>query len=316
MKKIARIFPRRTHATPDDAYAFVGEPDYLSVPKDILEVHISVTFTWDLSEAQRLAELWSRVAPIKIGGPATGERGENFHPGQYLKQGCVITSRGCPNRCWFCGVPEREGSVVRELPVRDGWNVMDDNLLACSEQHIRSVFRMLEQQKANGYQPQFTGGLEAKRLRPWHVELLKRLRPKQMFFAFDTPDDLLALEEATRLFKAVEYGTRNNLRCYVLVGFPGDTFLYAEQRLLTAMRLGFGPMAMLYRNQHNTTTLEWRRFQRLWARPAVIYSPRNLQELRKRSHKNSDLSGRHSWNFGFPDEYGSKVESVEIRTTL
>jgi hypothetical protein len=97
-----------------------------------------------------------------------------------------------------------------------------------------------------------------------------------MFFAFDTPDDLPALEEVARLFKAAEYGTRNNLRCYVLIGYPGDTFQAAEYRLKTVIRLGFSPMAMLYRDNSGATTLTWRRFQRMWARPAVIYSKHRI----------------------------------------
>jgi hypothetical protein len=278
MKKIARVFPRRTNATPTDAYAFVGEPNLFTLPGDIDEVHVSVTFTWDLVAAERLAEIWSQVAPVKIGGPATGMRGEEFTSGLFLKPGYLLSSRGCPNRsCWFCSVPQREGSFTRELPIREGWNLLDDNLLACSETHIRSVFAMLNRQKRGLVQ--FTGGLEAARLRPWHVELLKELRPKQMFFAFDAPDDLPALEEAMRLFRAAEYGTRNNLRCYVLIGYPGDTFQAAEDRLKTVMRMGFCPMAMLFRNERgDVPALEWRRFQRMWARPAVIYSPRNPME--------------------------------------
>jgi hypothetical protein len=170
-------------------------------------------------------------------------------------------------------VPLREGNFARELPIREGWNILDDNLLACSEAHVRKVFTMLNRQKRG--MVQFTGGLEAARLKPWHIELLKSLRPKQMFFAFDTPDDLPALEEAARMFKAAEYGTRNNLRCYVLVGYPGDTLQDAEQRLKTVMRLGICPMAMLYRDNSGTTKQEWRHFQRMWARPAVIYSSKN-----------------------------------------
>jgi hypothetical protein len=273
MREIARVFPRHTNATPTDAYAFVGEPNYSELPEGIAEVHVSVAFTWDLPEAEHLAKIWSQIAPVKIGGPATGMRGEEFTPGLFLKPGYLLSSRGCPNRCWFCGVPKREGSAVRELPIREGWNVLDDNLLACSEAHIRSVFAMLNRQKRGTVQ--FTGGLEAAKLKPWHVELLKALRPKQMFFAFDTGDDLPALEEASRLFRSASYGTRNNLRCYVLVGYPGDNFSNAEHRLRTVMRLGFCPMAMLYRDQSNTTTLEWRRFQRMWARPAMMYSTKN-----------------------------------------
>jgi hypothetical protein len=277
MKKIARVFPRRTRATPADAYAFIGKPDFASLPNDITEVHISVAFTWDLPEAERLIPLWSKVAPVKIGGPALGTRGENFTPGKYLAPGYTITSRGCPNRCWFCSVPKRERYGLRELPIMEGRNILDDNLLACSEKHIRSVFAMLKGQKRGTVE--FTGGLEAGLLRPWHVELLKDLRPRQIFFAFDTPDDLPALEEAVKLFRAAEYGSRHILRCYVLIGYPGDSFEAAEHRLETVVRMGFCPMAMLFRGKWVNTSPEpeWRRFQRQWARPAVIYAKNGVK---------------------------------------
>jgi hypothetical protein len=35
---LARVFPRRTNATPDDEYAFVGDPP-AKLPEDITEVY-------------------------------------------------------------------------------------------------------------------------------------------------------------------------------------------------------------------------------------------------------------------------------------
>ena len=239
------------------------------IPEDISEIHISVTFTWDLPEAEILAQQWSRYGNVKIGGPATGMRGEAFTPRLYLKQGYVITSRGCPNHCWFCSVPVREGNI-RELPIHDGWNLLDDNILACSEQHIRTVFDMLKRQK---HKAEITGGIEAKLLQSWHVDLFKQLRPKQIFFAYDTPDDLPPLEHAAHLFKQADYFSRSVLRCYVLIGYPGDSFAFATKRLETVKALGFCPMAMLYRDKKGETTHDWRKFQRSWTRPAAIYSP-------------------------------------------
>ena len=168
-RRIIRVFPRRTAATPTDDLVRVGTGPGLFDQAD--EVHVSVTFTWDLPAAERLAKAWEPVAPVRIGGPATGEAGGDFTPGRYVKGGYVLTSRGCPNRCWFCSVWRREGAEIRELPITAGWNVLDDNLLACSDQHIRNVFEMLKGQKSNG-RIQFTGGLEAKRLKPWHVEVM------------------------------------------------------------------------------------------------------------------------------------------------
>lgn len=140
-KTIIRVFPTKTSATPNDDLVRIHTTPSLFDEAD--EVHISVTFTWDIPWAEWAAKQWGAVAPVKVGGPAYNEPGGEFVPGMYMKKGYVITSRGCPNRCWFCTVPKREGGKLRELPVTDGWIVTDDNLLACSPEHIDEVFVML-----------------------------------------------------------------------------------------------------------------------------------------------------------------------------
>ena len=265
--RIIRVFPRRTKATPIDQLAYIGEPDMLA---EADEIHISVSFTWDLPEAERLEKQWRDVGPVKIGGPATGQRGEQF-PGRYLKKGYVITSRGCHNSCWFCSVWRREGEV-RELSITEGWNVLDDNLLACSQQHIRSVFTMLANQKKAGYRVEFTGGLEAKILRQWHAFELRKLFPRQLFFAYDTPDDREPLFEAGKLLLNAGFSKKAHvLRAYVLIGYPGDTLEKAEIRLNETLKAGFLPMAMLYRNDSGYKDVTWGKFQMEWARPAIMY---------------------------------------------
>lgn len=261
--KIIRVFPRRTRATPIDGLAYVGPPDLFA---EADAVNISVAFTWDLPAAERLEREWRPVAPVKIGGPALRSRGGDFEPGMYLRPGYVITSRGCPNRCWFCSVPWREGHEVRELPIRDGWNVLDDNLLACSESHIRAVFAMLSRQPKRA---QFTGGLEAARLQDWHVELLVELRPRQVFFAYDSEADWIPLIIAAQKMRGAGFD-RHTLRAYVLIGYPRDTIDRAEERLRSVVDLGIYPMAMLWRDEDGETDRDWRRLQRLWARPAMI----------------------------------------------
>lgn len=261
---IARVFPRRTRATPTDALAFIGYPP-LFLPR-IDEVHVSVVFDWDLEEANRLAVAWSKVATTKIGGPACGMPGGSFTPGKYLSHGYVITSRGCPNRCWFCGVWRREGPV-RELPICDGWDVLDDNLLACSAGHIASVFDMLSRQPRP---PKFTGGLEAARLTKQIATDIRGLHPDAVFFAYDTPEDLAPLRRAGELMHGAGMTSAGHrLRAYVLCGYPGDTIKHAESRMVETVDAGFFPMAMPWRTGTKITG-EWRRFARLWSRPALI----------------------------------------------
>jgi len=262
--RIARVFPRRTKASPDDALAFFGPPpDGLEVDT----VRISVTFTEDIDVAGELYSLWEKIAPVKIGGPALYDKGEHFTPGMYLKHGYVITSRGCPNDCWFCDVPQREGNI-RELPITEGWNLLDSNILACSDQHVKSVFAMLKSQQRKA---ELTGGLEARILTDYHVSLLWDLRPSQIFFAYDTADDLDPLVVAGGKLRYADF-TRRHLRCYVLIGYKGDTTQQAEKRLNQAWAAGFLPMAMLYRSNEHKPDRDWEKFQRLWARPAITKS--------------------------------------------
>lgn len=268
--KIARVFPRKTNATPDDCLVFFDNPPMLTLP-EIDEVHVSVAFTYDIPKAEQLARQWESVGvPVKIGGPAFNEPGEDFIPGMYLKKGYVITSRGCHNRCWFCSVPKREGYQLRELPITNGWNILDDNLLACSEQHIRDVFEMLKHQKEN---PVFSGGLEAKILKPWHVDLLREAKTKRMYFAYDTPDDYEPLVQAGKILRDGGFKIESqSMRCYVLIGYKGDTFEKAEKRLNDTLRAGFVPYAMLYRDEKGRVDKTWSKFQRQWVRPQIIMS--------------------------------------------
>lgn len=271
MKRIIRVFPTKTTATPIDNLSAIDRPPGLYDEAD--EIHISVLFSWDIQNAERLEKLWKHVAPVLIGGPACGSRGETFVPNMYVKHGYVITSRGCPNKCWFCSVWKREGNVVRELPICNGYNVLDDNLLACSENHIRSVFDMLRKQTKP---VDFSGGWEAKRLKTWHIDLLTTLKLNQVWFAYDDDDDLEPLVYAGKMLREAGLSitksgnVSHKIRCYCLVGYPKDTIDKADTRLRTAYANGFLPMAMLYRNENGETTNEWRRFQKFWARPAAI----------------------------------------------
>ena len=269
--KIIRVFPRKTKATPDDELVRIAEPPGMFDEAD--EVHVSVSFSWDLPISESLAKAWEHVALVKIGGPATGQRSEAFDPGMYIKKGYIITSRGCPNKCWFCNVWRREGDTVRELKIKDGWNVLDDNLLACSDNHIKKVFSMLSRQKTR---PEFTGGFEAKRLKQWHVDELVKIKPKQMFFAYDTPDDYEPLVEAGKMLAIAGFNFKNRInRAYVLCGFPKDSFDDAEKRMRQTIDAGFMPMAMLYRNTKGNRDANWMKWSRLWARPAIIAKLKN-----------------------------------------
>jgi hypothetical protein len=93
--RIIRVFPRKTKATPDDALAHFGPPDFFA---EADEIHVSVTFTYDKLRAEELAEQWRHVAPVKIGGVAYGDTSLEFIPGRYVRPG--YSGLGTPSIDW------------------------------------------------------------------------------------------------------------------------------------------------------------------------------------------------------------------------
>ena len=269
---IARVFPRKTAASPTDELAFFGLPTIDAIAKCIIrevsEIHISVTFTYDIPKADELYEAWQIVGvPVEVGGPAFDDRMGDFTPGMYLRDGLIFTSRGCTKDCWFCSVPKCANGVIRELPIVDGWNIMDDNLLGTSEQHFRDVCHMLKRQK---HRAVFSGGLEPSLLQQWQADLLKDVNPARLYTAYDTKDDLEPLIDMGRKLRRAGFTlSSHSMMCYVLVGYDGDSFDDAEKRMLDTMQAGFVPFAMLYRYESGDTSDDWRDFQRVWCNPII-----------------------------------------------
>lgn len=271
--RIIRVFPRRTNATPDDDMTIVGRGPSLFDIDRVDEVHVSVTFDWDIELGEKLAEQWGQVAPTRIGGPAMKDFGGEFVPGLYLKQGYLITSCGCPNRCWFCRAWKTEGNQVRELEIKEGWNILDNNLLATSRMHQKAVFAMLSRQV---HRPMFTGGFEAARFTEWHVEQLIKLKPQVFTFSYDEELDWEPLVSVAKMLQDAGLagkGVGHTCRVYVLVGYPHDSFEDAEQRLNQVCALHLMPMAMLYdkgRHLDESDRGKWITFQRQWAHPVLV----------------------------------------------
>lgn len=180
-EKIIRVFPSRTNLTPTDDYCFFDSPGLFIPPHD--EVHICCVFTWDIPKAEKLWGDWRTITgkPVFLGGPAVDDPRDSdadadFIPGMYVKHGVTFTSRGCPNDCSFCLVPKREGKL-REIEIKLGNIINDNNFLACSKEHRRKVYDMLKNQKAI----EFKGGLEAERLTEVNGNDLRDYGPDQRF---------------------------------------------------------------------------------------------------------------------------------------
>lgn len=269
MFDVIRVFPARTNWTPSDPLCFFGDPPFAEMRPGTPDtpVRVSVTFTWHKREGERLAKAWSQFySDVRIGGPAYGDPGGEFTPGMFLKPGCTITSRGCPKRCGWCVVPTREGAI-RELAIKPGWIVQDNNLLACSQAHLLRVFEMLREEKRNIY---FNGGLDKHYLKEWHRPLFDSIPIGELWFACDTSNDLPALETVARILDGIPLRKR---RCYTMIGYNSESLGDAEQRIERVFELGFMPFCQLYQpDEMKVYPLEWRRLKQKWARPAAYMS--------------------------------------------
>ena len=128
---------------------------------------------------------------------------------------------------------------------------------------------MLKRQK---HKAKFTGGLEAKLLKDWHCELLADIKPERIYFAYDTPDDYEPLVVASKLLAEHSLLKMRTVSVYCLCGWPSDTMEKAETRFWQVVNLGMCPYAMLWRDQKGDTNSTWRKFQREWVSPYIIYT--------------------------------------------
>jgi hypothetical protein len=276
--RVVRVFPRKTKWTPTDDFAFIGDPPILDRPED-QPILISCTFTWDIFEAKRLFNAWSAFyRDVKIGGPAFGDPGDNFEPGLFLKHGITITSRGCPKNCPWCMVPNREGHI-RECKIKPGHIVQDNNLLACSIEHVRTVFEMLRKQNRAIY---FKGGLDTDFITDEHIDLLKSIKIGEMWFACDYPGAEKSLEKIAHAFSGM---SRRKLKCYTMIGFNGESKKAARKRIKAVYDMGFEPFAALYQSpDHNKNIYdaEWRKIAKMFSRPAAMkayFNPKNDKQI-------------------------------------
>lgn len=261
MRRIIRVFPRRTSFTPRDDYAFVGFPPMIRPEAD--EVHVSCLFTWDIPSANYLQEAWGQYYPIlRLGGPAYDSPSNDFEPGRYIKEGVTFTSRGCDKKCSWCLVPNREGPI-QLLPLVPGYILQDNNFLATPQYHQEAVFQMLREQKRG---IEFRGGLDSRLLTPWTADQLATLKIASVFLACDTKRAIKPLEEAVKL---LPFLSRDKLRCYVLIGT--NTLAEDEARLRAVWEAGCLPYPQLWQpaNRCKNYSSEWRSLMRRWCRPAI-----------------------------------------------
>ena len=162
-------------------------------------------------------------------------------------------SRGCPNNCGFCHVCAKEGrKTVKVADLSEWWDgqknivLCDPNLLACRE-HM-DLLRQLEE---SGAWVDVNQGFDVKLLTPENIAAIKRIKIKEIHFAWDRMKHskriIRGLNAWKRFGKKDRHGNWGTV--YVLTNF--DTTM-AENlfRIYTLDRMGFRPYVMIYDKQN------------------------------------------------------------------
>ena len=152
-------------------------------------------------------------------------------------------SRGCPRKCPWCVVPEKEGGIhpvpVKNLNPRGEYVVVCDNNFFANPEWKRAI-RCLQSLKLScDFQ-----GIDVRSITKHQVLALTRLRHyKQIKFAWDRPGD----EEKVLagIIRLTRYIRPYRLMCYVLIGYS-STEAEDLHRIETLRFLGIDPFVMPY----------------------------------------------------------------------
>ena len=177
-------------------------------------------------------------------------------------------TRGCPNKCGWCIVPKKEGSIkghadIEEFTRHKNVVLMDNNVLA----HEHGI-KQIEKIAKIGLRVDFNQGLDSRLIDDATAKLLSQVRwLSPIRLACDQDSSMPVIEKAVGLLR--KHGaTPKAYFCYVLVkDIPS-----AHNRVEFLRKLGVDPFAQPYRDftTNQEPSKEQKRFAR-WVNHKAIF---------------------------------------------
>lgn len=207
---------------------------------------------------------------VKMGGTGTNNRHialpdmiEHIMP-DYSLYGITDTAygfltRGCPRQCPFCIVSAKEGARSRKVADLSEWwagqpniKLLDPNILACPD-----CEELLLQLAGSNAWIDITQGLDARLLNKRNMELLNRIKIKNIHFAWDNPRDEGIKEKLVFFIRNTTMSIKHRKpSVYVLTNY-WSTHEEDLMRIYWLRDSGFDPYVMIYNKKHAPQETRW-----------------------------------------------------------
>lgn len=193
-------------------------------------------------------------------------------------------TRGCPNRCKWCIVPEKEGKIapymdIEEIAIDGRKNIilMDNNILASDYglQQIEKIARI-------GVRVDFNQALDARLVTEDIAKLLAKVKwIKRIRFGCDTPGQISECERAAELIDKYGYKGEYFFYCILLNDFK-ESFERVNHWRNKGRR--YLPHAQPYRDLNNPrqTIPQWQKDLAGWACKKWIFCTCEFKDFEPR----------------------------------
>lgn len=193
-------------------------------------------------------------------------------------------SRGCPRACEFCHVEAKEGrKAYKVADLEEFWKgqknivLLDPNPIACKE--WKDILQQLIDSES---WVDFSQGVDIRLMTEEKAEMIKKIKIKNIHFAWDRYGDKDKIIPKLRMFKELTGLDKRKLTVYVLVNFD-TTHEQDLERIYTLRELGYWPYVMIYNKQQTQASDTVRRLQR-WVNMRAVFANVNRFEDYKRNY--------------------------------
>ena len=189
-------------------------------------------------------------------------------------------TRGCPRGCSFCHVEAKEGRASRKVAdLNEWWNgqknivLCDPNILACKQ--WKDLLQQLIDSKA---WVDINQGLDIRLMTEEKAEMLKKMKTKNLHFAWDRYQDKETILPKFKMFKEITGIDYRKLSVFVLCNFD-TTFDQDRERVDWLLKNGYTPYVMLYNKEAIPRGHILKKFQRWCNNKIILRSCPNFDEF-------------------------------------